>query len=212
MWAKVKSIVTLKLHPNRGGFVKDRDSRWEVCLTRLDNQLHWKCSPAWPYDKDEVPVVYPAFMKELLANKSDGDILEHIEAVFKNLHVTYIKNDQSNLESDTEGEDDAEVCKQKNWCLQQKSRVSISPVPASILTPSSESRGENESCHRLQHGYWRPRMGFQTCVSSLMQHWCWIQTLILMTLMRSWHHQHWNHGSLIHCYIRPNSSKYGCNN
>ena len=87
--AKAKDVIQLHSHPRGGGFIKDQET---------DNgkfvQPNWTTSfagnAAW-HDhmltmiKQKVPTVYPSFTQDLLAAKSDGDLIDHMEAVFKNL-------------------------------------------------------------------------------------------------------------------------------
>jgi hypothetical protein len=112
--------------------------------------------------RQKASTVYPAFTKEMLAKKSDDDLLERMDIVFKNLRVVYAKNDRSNLDSDASEEENEEYRKQRNRRSQRKARVSWSANPQNpYLTSSLESRGEDESGHRLSDGYTRHRMVLQ---------------------------------------------------
>ena len=76
--------------------------------------------------KQKVPTVYPFFTQDILAAKLDGDLIDCMEAVFKNLRMTYLKKDQErDLDSDADNNEDDEVLhKQRNCCWQRKTRVS----------------------------------------------------------------------------------------
>jgi hypothetical protein len=75
--------------------------------------------------KQQGSQVYPAFTKELLAGKTDEDLVHRMEKVFKNLCTAYLKKDRSgDLDSDVnKDEDNKEIQKQCNRCWQRKSRV-----------------------------------------------------------------------------------------
>ncbi|KAF9464325.1 hypothetical protein BDZ94DRAFT_1308106 [Collybia nuda] len=120
--ARVKDVTKLASHANGGGFIKDREVKGR----------HFQATQ-----------IYPAFTKELLASKSNDDLLHRMESVFKTFRTAYLKKDwladlDSEAEEDAEG--DEETWKQRNCRWQRKSRVS-EPYPIrDFLTCAAEAQ------------------------------------------------------------------------
>jgi len=118
--AKAKDVTQLMSHGGGGGFIKD----WETSdgkFVQPDWTTNFAGNTAW-HDhtltmiRQKTPTIYPSIMKDLLAMKSDRDILNHMETVFKNLWTMYLRKsweDDPISEADSE-EDDEELHKQRN--------------------------------------------------------------------------------------------------
>jgi hypothetical protein len=128
--AKAKDVIWLHFHARGGGFIKDRETS-DGKFVQPNWSMNFARNAAW-HDhmltmiRQKVLTVYPSFARDLLATKSDGDIIDCMEAVFKNLRTTYLKKGQEgDLDSDADDKEDDEVLhKQRNHCWQRKTRVS----------------------------------------------------------------------------------------
>jgi hypothetical protein len=87
--AKVKDVIWLHSHARGGGFFKDQ---WtgNGKFVQPDWSANFARNAAW-HDhmltmiRQKAPTIYPSFTRDLLATKSHGDLLNCMEAVFKNL-------------------------------------------------------------------------------------------------------------------------------
>lgn len=133
--ARAKDVTKLASHGNGGGFIKDREVKGGR-FVRPDWKSNFAGNVTWhnfmlDMIKQQATQIYPAFTKELLASKSDEDLLHRMESVFKNFRTAYLKKDRSadlDSEAEEDAEGDEETRKQRNRRWQRKSRVS-EPYP-----------------------------------------------------------------------------------
>jgi len=128
--AKAKDVTRLHSHSRGGGFVKDRETS-NGKFVQPDWTTNFSGNAVW-HDhmltmiRQKASIIYPSFTHDLLATKSDGDLLNRMEAVFKNLRTTYLRKDrEGDLDSDADDSgDDEGLRKQRNRRWQRKTRVS----------------------------------------------------------------------------------------
>lgn len=98
-----------------GGYIKDAETRGQVL--RPDWRTTFTENSTWhtkmiAYMRQKIPVQNPAITKSMMENKTDDEILERLEVVFKNIATEYrksIKTATGTSDHEADDHDDDEV-------------------------------------------------------------------------------------------------------